>query len=180
MLLERRPALCTLTTAAATGGFRLQFDNVEELALVRESVEVFLNFAAVTGQSAYDPMIRQQGYLWLATEAETADRQRALVAMQHGWGQDDIELLDGDEVCYRFPYVAENSCRRVSGRVMVSLTRSRLRWASRPAPACPLPSLWCDGLSYRGRTANGRGDNTRHDCDRGGGDRLRPTLRLAG
>jgi sarcosine oxidase subunit beta len=108
VLLERRPALCTLTTAAATGGFRLQFDNAEELALVRESVEVFLNFAAVTGQTAYDPMIRQQGYLWLATEAETAARQRALVAMQHGWGLDDIELLNGDEVRYRFPYVAGN------------------------------------------------------------------------
>jgi len=108
LLLERRPALCTLTTAAATGGFRLQFDNEDELTLVRESVEVFLNFAAITEQTTYDPMIRQQGYLWLATESETAVRQRELVTMQHGWGQDDIELLDGDEVRYRFPYVAEN------------------------------------------------------------------------
>src|SRR5207302_958900 len=32
LVLERRPALSTLTTAAATGGFRLQFDNQEELA----------------------------------------------------------------------------------------------------------------------------------------------------
>ena len=108
LLLERRPALSTLTTAAATGGFRLQFDNEEELTLIRESVALFLNFAAITGQKTYDPMIRQQGYLWLATEPETAARQRALVAMQHGWGQDDIELLSGDEVRYRFPYVAEN------------------------------------------------------------------------
>ncbi len=108
LLLERRPALCTLTTAAATGGFRLQFDNEEEVALIRESVAVFLDFAAITGQTVYDPMIRQQGYLWLATEPETATRQRDLVAMQHGWGQDDIELLDGDEVRYRFPYIAEN------------------------------------------------------------------------
>jgi sarcosine oxidase subunit beta len=108
LLIERRPALCTLTTAAATGAFRLQFDNQEELALVRESVDLFLNFAAVTGQTTYDPMVRQRGYLWLATEAETAARQRALVEMQHGWGQEDIELLGGDEVRYRFPFVAEN------------------------------------------------------------------------
>src|SRR5436305_628983 len=53
-------------------------------------------------------MVRQQGYLWLATEAETAARQRALVEMQHGWGQHDIELLDGDEVRYRFPFIAEH------------------------------------------------------------------------
>lgn len=108
LLLERRPALATLTTAAATGGFRLQFDNAEELALVRESVDTFLNFAAVTGQTVYDAGIRQQGYLWLATEAATAAAQRDLVAMQHGWGQTDIELLAGDEVRYRFPYVGAN------------------------------------------------------------------------
>lgn len=108
LLLERRPALCTLTTAAATGGFRLQFDNAEELTLIRESVALFLDFAAITGQTVYDPMIRQQGYLWLATEPETAVRQCELVALQHGWGQGDIELLDGDEVRYRFPYIAEN------------------------------------------------------------------------
>ncbi|MHB8648358.1 MAG: NAD(P)/FAD-dependent oxidoreductase [Thermomicrobiales bacterium] len=108
LLLERRPALCTLTTAAATGGFRLQFDNQEELMLIRESVAVFLDFAAITGQTTYDPMIRQQGYLWLATEPETAARQRDLVALQHAWGQGDIELLSGDETRYRFPYVAEN------------------------------------------------------------------------
>ncbi len=108
LLIERRPALCTLTTAAATGGFRLQFDNEEELALVRESVVVFLDFAAITGQMTYDPMIRQQGYLWLATEPTTAARQRELVAMQHAWGQDDIELLDGDDLRARFPYVGAN------------------------------------------------------------------------
>lgn len=108
ILLERRPALCTLTTAAATGAFRLQFDNQEELAIVRESVELFLNFATVTRQTVYDPAVRQQGYLWVATERATADRQRELVALQHSWGQSDIELLDGDDVRYRFPYIGTN------------------------------------------------------------------------
>src|SRR5579871_496668 len=64
LLLERRPALCSLTTAAATGAFRLQFDNRTELDLVRESVDLFLHFAAVTGQTAFDPRVRQRGYLW--------------------------------------------------------------------------------------------------------------------
>lgn len=108
LLLERRPALATLTTAAATGGFRLQFDNREETELVRESVALFLDFAAATGQTTYDAGVRQQGYLWLATEAATATRQRDLVAQQHAWGQTDIELLAGDEARYRFPYVGAN------------------------------------------------------------------------
>src|SRR5881409_2818027 len=65
LVLEKPPALSTLTTAAATGGFRLQFDNQEELTLVRESVEIFLDYANVTGQTTYDAGIRQQGYLWV-------------------------------------------------------------------------------------------------------------------
>src|SRR5919112_1221451 len=55
LLLERRPALCALTTAAATGAFRLQFEDRDEWSLVRESVDLFLNFAELTGQREYDP-----------------------------------------------------------------------------------------------------------------------------
>lgn len=108
LILERRPRLCTLTTPAATGAFRLQFDNQEELALVRESLSLFLNFAEVTGQVDYDPGVRQQGYLWLTTNEDSLQRQRRLVELQHAWGQGDVELLDGDEVRRRFPYVSES------------------------------------------------------------------------
>ena len=107
LLLERRPALCTLTTAAATGAFRLQFDNPLELELVRQSVDLFLNFAEVTRQRTYDAEVRQQGYLWLTSDPLLAGKQRELVALQHRWGQADIEILPGDEVRYRFPYVGE-------------------------------------------------------------------------
>ena len=41
VVLERRPALATLTTPASTGAFRLQFDNPEEIALVREGIDLF-------------------------------------------------------------------------------------------------------------------------------------------
>ena len=105
VVVERRAAPCTLTTPVATGAFRLQFDNREEWALVRRSVELFLNFAGITGQQTYDLSIRRQGYLWLTTNTDAAARQRALVAQQHEWGQADIELLTGDETRYRFPYV---------------------------------------------------------------------------
>jgi len=111
VIIERRPALATLTTAAATGAFRLQFDNLEETRLVQESVELFLNFASVTGQTVYDPGVRQQGYLFLTTDPAAAERQRLLVARQHEWGQTDIELLDGPEVRRRFPYVGPEVVR---------------------------------------------------------------------
>lgn len=108
LLVERRPRLCTLTTPASTGAFRLQFDNREELEIVRESVELFLNFADATGQRVYDLDIRQQGYLWLTATETGVERQRRIVAAQHSWGQTDVELLDGDELRRRFPYVSQN------------------------------------------------------------------------
>lgn len=108
LIVEARPALCTLTTPVAAGAFRLQFDDLEELTLVRESAELFLNFREVTEQDRYDLRVRQQGYLWLTTDEGNAERQRALVARLHEWGQGDVELLTGDEVLHRFPYVDEN------------------------------------------------------------------------
>jgi len=105
LLVEARPALCTLTTPVAAGAFRLQFDDLEELTLVRESAELFLNFREATGQDEYDLRLRLQGYLWLTTDERTAERQRALVAQLHEWGQADVELLSGDEARERFPYV---------------------------------------------------------------------------
>lgn len=108
VLVERRPALCTLTTPASTGAFRLQFDNLEELELVRESVELFLHFKEITGQDTYDLDVRQQGYLFATTDDERAQWQKDLVRQQHAWGQTDIELLDGVEVRRLFPYIGDN------------------------------------------------------------------------
>jgi sarcosine oxidase subunit beta len=106
LLLERRPALCSLTTAVAGGGYRLQQDNEEDLHLVEASVEIFQNFASVTGQDDHDPDLRRQGYLWLTRTDEGARRQRTLVDAQKGWGLEDVELLDGPEARGRFPYLA--------------------------------------------------------------------------
>jgi D-hydroxyproline dehydrogenase subunit beta len=105
VLLEARPRLCTLTTPVAAGAFRLQFDNLEELELVRESVETFLHFEDATGQRAYPLEVRQRGYLWLTTSDERATAQRELVAQLHAWGQTDVEVLSGDDARSRFPWV---------------------------------------------------------------------------
>jgi sarcosine oxidase, subunit beta len=105
VILERRPALASLTTAAAAGGFRLQLDDEQEYHLIRESVELFLNFEEVTGQRQFDPRVRAQGYVWLTTTAEGAERQRRMVEAQRGWGLDDVEVLAGDEVRKELPFV---------------------------------------------------------------------------
>ena len=100
-MLEKRPALATLTTPVATGAFRLQFDNAEEIELVRESVEFFDDM-----QQRMDLGLRHQGYLFVARTDDGARAQRQLVAAQREWGLVDVELLDGAEARRRFPYLA--------------------------------------------------------------------------
>src|SRR6478735_6205561 len=101
VVVDARPRPATLTTPAATGAFRLQFDNAEEMALVREGIELYEAFAERVGLPGYDLGLRRQGYLFCA-------RDEALVERQRGFGLDDVELLDGDEVRRRFPHVGES------------------------------------------------------------------------
>ena len=105
VVVEARPRLCTLTTPVAAGAFRLQFDNLEELELVRESAALFLNFEAATGQRDYPLDVQQRGYLWLTTSEDRARAQRDLVAQLHAWDQTDVELLSGDVARLRFGWV---------------------------------------------------------------------------
>lgn len=107
VVLEARPRPATLTTATATGSFRLQFDNADEMALVREGVELFDNFAARTGLTGYDIGLVHRGYLFCARTEASVERQRRMVERQRSMGLDDIELLSGDEARRRFPYLAD-------------------------------------------------------------------------
>src|SRR5690242_13536799 len=108
VILEKRPALCTLTTPVSTGAFRLQFDNPEEIALVREGIELFERFAEQTELDGYDLSLRKQGYLFCATTEAGVQHQRHFVQALHGWGVPDVELLAGDEARYRFPYLSDH------------------------------------------------------------------------
>src|SRR5207247_4568927 len=80
LLVEARPALCSLTTAVAAGGFRLQQDSERELRLVRESDQLFANFEQITGQRDYDPAVRRNGYLWVTKTEDGGEQQRRLGA----------------------------------------------------------------------------------------------------
>lgn len=106
LVLERRAALATLTTPVSTGAFRLQFDNAEEIEVVREGVELFDDFAARTGLSGWDLGLRHGGYLFCSLTDATVDRSRRLVARQREWGLTDVELLTGDVARARWPWLS--------------------------------------------------------------------------
>ncbi|CAN5482170.1 FAD-binding oxidoreductase [soil metagenome] len=106
VVLERRAALGTLTTPASTGAFRLQFDNLEEVAVVREGVDLFETFAERTGLDGWDLGLRHGGYLFCSLTDATLDRSRRLVERQREWGLTDVELLSGDEARTRWPWLS--------------------------------------------------------------------------
>ena len=106
LVLERRAALGTLTTPASTGAFRLQFDNPEEIALVREGVELFDAFADRTGLDGWDIGLRHGGYLFCSLTDATLERSRRLVERQRTWGLTDVELLAGDEARARWRWLS--------------------------------------------------------------------------
>jgi sarcosine oxidase subunit beta len=108
VVVERRSALGTLTTAASTGAFRFQFDNPEEIAVVREGVELFDAFADRTGLDGWDLQLRHQGYLFCSLTDATVERSRRLVSRQREWGLDDVELLSGDDARARWPWLSPN------------------------------------------------------------------------
>src|SRR5438132_1874455 len=105
LVLERRPALSTLTTAAAAGGFRLQLESRQELELIGESVELFLHFEDATGQREHNAGLRQQGYLWVTTSDEGIERQRRLVDVQRSWGLTDVQLIADADLLTTFPFL---------------------------------------------------------------------------
>src|SRR5712691_7366526 len=75
VILDARPRPATLTTPAATGAYRLQFDNAEEIALVREGVELYEDFANRARLPGYEIGLRRQGYLFCARDEIALERQ---------------------------------------------------------------------------------------------------------
>lgn len=159
VVLDARPRPATLTTPAATGAFRLQFDNPEEVALVREGIELYADFADRAGLPGYDLGIRRQGYLFCARDEGAAERQRALVASQRGFGLDDVELLDGDEVRRRWPYVSDAvvSARFRAGDGFID--QVRLAWgyalAASAGPGVERPAGAADATFVMGQRVTG-------------------------
>lgn len=106
IVVERRDALGTLTTAASVECFRAQFSEPENVQMMLTSIEIFDHFAEVIGIPGYDINLHYQGYLFI-TDAEDGEKTlRARVAHQQSIGLRDVEFLEGDEVRARFPYTS--------------------------------------------------------------------------
>jgi sarcosine oxidase subunit beta len=108
VLVERRSGLATLTTTRSLEGVRAQFEDPEDIAMMRESLDVFERFAETVGVPGLDVSFRQQGYLFLSQTEDGAARIAERVARQRAAGLDDVELLSGPEARRRFAFLADD------------------------------------------------------------------------
>ena len=106
IVVEMRDGLSTLTTTASIESFRAQFTEPAMAALAKESIQVWENFAEVTGLEGYEIDLHHGGYLFLTTEADLVADVRSTVEGYHKVGVTDSEFLTGDEVLNRWPWLA--------------------------------------------------------------------------
>ena len=106
ILLEKREGLACLTTSESAEAVRAQFDDPDNVVMMKASLEVFERFPEEIGIADYNIDFHQQGYLFMTTAEDGPETLRARVERQHGWGLPDVEYMDGDEVRRRFPYVS--------------------------------------------------------------------------
>lgn len=108
VIVERGTAVATATTAASAHCVRAQFDEPENVAMMRESLAIFADFAAVLGlpPAEADIGLRRQGYLFASTDPARAPAFAERVARQRALGLEDVELLDGEETRRRYPWLA--------------------------------------------------------------------------
>ncbi|MDQ3691664.1 MAG: FAD-binding oxidoreductase [Chloroflexota bacterium] len=162
VVLERRAALGTLTTPASTGAFRLQFDNAEEIAVVREGVDLFDAFAECTGLHGWDLGLRHAGYLFCSLTDATLERSRKLVSRQAEWGLTDVELLSGDEARARWPWLSPDvrGARYRAGDGWLDVKRLTVGYATAASNAERIPNATPGG----GATFVTRADVTDITC----------------
>jgi sarcosine oxidase subunit beta len=106
ILVEMRDGLSTLTTTASIESFRAQFTEPAMAALARESIEVWENFAQVTGLPGYKIDLHHGGYLFLTTQEDKVADIQAAVQGYHRVGVTDSEFLAGEEVLKRWPWLS--------------------------------------------------------------------------
>jgi glycine/D-amino acid oxidase-like deaminating enzyme len=122
VVLDRAAQLGSLTTAQAVACFRAQWDDADHAALVLPSIDFFEAFEAETGLSDWSIGLRRQGWLFLTAAADGPAAFGRFVEATRAFGVPDSELLVGDDIRRRFPWVAE--------RVTAATFRARDGWVS--------------------------------------------------
>jgi sarcosine oxidase subunit beta len=107
IVLEQMGAIASATTSVSAHAIRCQFTEAENIAQTSESLAIYENFRDVIGDPAAQINLTQNGYLFASTDEADIPLFRDRVARQHALGVSDVQLLTGDDIRYRFPWMAE-------------------------------------------------------------------------
>ncbi len=88
------------STSASLGGFRYQFSTELSVRLSQRSVSVIEKFHDLTG---YDPLVRHDGYLFIASESSSFDQLKKNQDLQRRLGV-PVELVSQEELQERYPF----------------------------------------------------------------------------
>ncbi|WP_022666883.1 NAD(P)/FAD-dependent oxidoreductase [Desulfospira joergensenii] len=106
ILIEKRDGLSTLTTTVSAECFRTQFTEASMADIALPSVEMFENFNEIIGIPDIDIHMTQRGYLFVTDhESQVPDLEKALEKYE-SLGIPGSELLTGDDLHKRFPFLA--------------------------------------------------------------------------
>lgn len=106
LLIEKSDHLGTGSSTASLEAFRTCWPCLPLARQMQRSVEVLNNADHYLGEGAARGIaVKQQGYLFCAFNEKQVDGFKADVRRLHEIGLKHIELLNADEVRYRFPWV---------------------------------------------------------------------------
>jgi sarcosine oxidase subunit beta len=122
LVIDAADGLASRTTSMSAHCIRAQFSEPDSIAMMSESLTFYEDFAHRLGLKARSSPIHlcQQGYLFASTDPADAPVFADRVAGQRAAGLDDVELIDGDEVRDRFPWLSDE--------IVVATFRGRDGW----------------------------------------------------
>ncbi|MGI9597002.1 MAG: NAD(P)/FAD-dependent oxidoreductase [Acidimicrobiales bacterium] len=107
-LIERRPALGTLTTPNALGTIRTQFGTPALVDLAKESLEFYRDLEARLGVSADELGWANQGYLYLTDNPDHVDKLYESLSFYQNLGVPSSEVIEQPTLGTRFPFVGRS------------------------------------------------------------------------
>ena len=120
LVIERADGIASATTSVSAHAIRCQFTEPENIAQMSESLNFYEHFRDLVGDSTAQINLIQNGYLFASTVEAEIPAFRDRVARQHELGIPDVELLIGDEIRYRFPWMA--------AEIVIGTFRARDGW----------------------------------------------------
>ena len=120
LVIERADSIAAATTSVSAHAIRCQFTEPENIAQMSESLDMYEHFRDLVGDPSAQIDLIQNGYLFASTEESDIGAFSDRVDRQHQLGVTDVELLTGEEIRYRFPWMSPS--------IVVGAFRARDGW----------------------------------------------------